>query len=126
MVTTRQPPKRIFLVEDNFLIQESLSTILATAGYMVAVAPNGQEAINRLRTSMRPDLILLDLRMPVMDGWQFRQELKRDEQLRSIPVVIVSGMDEGGAQLLTLEAAGFLHKPIDTTELLRMLRQCCG
>src|SRR4051812_18905805 len=118
MAATHPTPKRILLVEDNFLTRESMSMILGALGYMVCVSTNGQEAINRLRKSMRPDLILLDLRMPIMDGWQLREELKRDEALRDIPIVVISGSggDEG---LAALDCAGYLHKPVDTGQLLQ-------
>src|SRR5947208_5356923 len=99
MLPTQHPPhKRILLVEDCFRARELISLILGESGYMVSTAANGAEAIERLRTSDQPDLILLDLRMPVMDGWTLRAELKRDPELSSIPVVILSGVDEGGGQ----------------------------
>ncbi len=119
------PHKRILIVEDCFLARELMSLILGEGGYRVSTAANGKEAIERLHTADRPDLILLDLRMPVMDGWTFREELKHDPELASIPVVVVSGLDESGEQSATLQVARFLHKPIETTELLQTVQQCC-
>src|SRR5262245_25602723 len=126
MVCVHPPHKRILLVDDHFTTCELMSMILGRAGYRVAIAANGQEAMERLHSSERPDLILLDLRMPVMDGWELREELKKDRQLAGIPVVVVSGLDESGAQVPSLQAARFLHKPVDTSELLQIIRQCCG
>src|SRR5262245_41729888 len=119
------PHKRILLVEDCFLARELTSLILGEGGYMVSTAANGKEAIERLHSADRPDLILLDLRMPVMDGWTFREELKHDPELATIPVVILSGLDQSSEQSATLEAVRFLHKPIETTELLETVQQCC-
>ncbi|MBI1916423.1 MAG: response regulator [Planctomycetes bacterium] len=124
--THHLPHKRILIVEDCFRARELMSLILGENGYMVSTAANGAEAIERLRTSSRPDLILLDLRMPVMDGWTLREELKRDPELSAIPVVVLSGVNEGEEQTSTLEAARFLHKPIETDELLLAVRQCCS
>ena len=126
MLSIQHPPhKRVLLVEDCFTARELMSLILGEDGYMVSTAANGAEAIERLHTSNRPDLILLDLRMPVMDGWTLREELKRDPELSGIPVVVLSGVDEGGEQMSSLEAARFLHKPVETDELLETVRQCC-
>src|SRR5687767_11839143 len=120
MTSTQHPThKRILLVEDGFRTRELLSLILGEGGYMVSTAANGAEAIERLRTSDRPDLILLDLRMPVMDGWTLREELKRDPELSAIPVVVLSAVDEEGEQTSSLEATRFLHKPIETDKLLQ-------
>jgi CheY-like chemotaxis protein len=126
MANAHPPRKRILIVEDDFLAQELMSLLLGSAGFCVAVAPNGEEAIKRLHTSEPPHLILLDLRMPVMDGWQFREAMKRDERLASIPVLIVSVADQTGEQTAALEATGFLHKPVDTAQLLLMVQKCCG
>ena len=123
--TQHLPHKRILVVEDCFLARERMSLLLGENGYMVSTAANGAEAIERLRTSCRPDLILLDLRMPVMDGWTLREELKRDPELSVIPVVVLSGLDEGGEQMSSLEAARFLHKPVELDELLLTVQQCC-
>lgn len=126
MLSTPHPPhKRILVVEDCYPARELMSLILGEGGFMVSTAANGAEAIERLRTSCRPDLILLDLRMPVMDGWTLHEELKRDPELSAIPVVVLSGVDEGGEQLSNLEVVRFLHKPIETDELLLTVRQCC-
>ena len=127
MISTQHPThKRILLVEDCYTARELMSLILGEDGYMVSTAANGAEAIERLRTSDRPDLILLDLRMPVMDGWTLREELKRDPKLSGIPVVVLSGVGQSGEQPACLEATRFLHKPIEPDELLLTVRQCCG
>src|SRR5262245_11415139 len=86
-----QPPGRsVLVVEDDNDIRDALTLILRDQGYQVDSASNGQEALDQLRRGSPANLIVLDLMMPVMDGWQFRHEQQRDPTLAGIPVVIVS------------------------------------
>src|SRR5438045_1266834 len=80
----------ILVVDDDQLILESLSDLLELEGYKVAVATDGQAALDQLRAGMRPCAILLDLMMPGMDGWGFRRQQQRDDDLKDIPVVVMS------------------------------------
>lgn len=120
MFSARQPPKAtlILIVEDDFLLRESLSLILAGEGYRVAVAENGAEALKRLHTGERPHLILLDLLMPVIDGWKLCEELKCHPELAAIPVVIMSAAGELKDRPLPPGAADYLQKPAETAALL--------
>src|SRR4051794_38714460 len=93
-MSPREPPKRIPIVGDCFSTREQVSMILGCLGYLVSTACNGEEAMEKLRSHSRPDLILLDLFMPVMDGWTLREELARHESWGAIPVVILSGAGE--------------------------------
>src|SRR4051794_9605743 len=96
--TPREPARRILLVEDCFSTREQVSMILGCLGYLVSTASNGEEALEKLRSHPRPDLILLDLMMPVMDGWDFRRKLTTEAAWASIPIVILSGaIDSDGA-----------------------------
>ena len=124
MVATPNTHRHVLLVDDQFCTRETMSMILGGAGYRVSTAANGEEAMRRLRSSERPDVILLDLRMPVMDGWELREELKRDEQLASIPVVVISGLEVTAEEFPALEAAHCLHKPVEMTELIEVVRRC--
>lgn len=91
--------KRILVVEDNSLTSGAIKMVLEWEGYQVDCAAHGLEALNYLRQSKeKPDIILLDVIMPILDGHQFREEQKRDPDLNSIPVVIVSRL--GRNQLL--------------------------
>ena len=83
-------PKRILIVEDDAPIQSALASLLDDEGYEVSLANDGEEALNRMEGDALPDLILLDLRMPVMDGWEFRSAQKRDSRLAQVPVVVLS------------------------------------
>src|SRR4051794_37746057 len=97
MTDTTPPNKLVLLVEDNDATREAVSLILESDGYQVMTAANGRKALDRLRGGARPDLILLDLMMPVMDGWQFRAEQRRDQVLADIPVIVCSAA--GDAQV---------------------------
>jgi CheY-like chemotaxis protein len=109
--------KTIFVVDDDQDIRDTLTELLQEEGYSVVRASHGGEALRMLREGPRPSLILLDLMMPVMDGWQFRAEQRKDPALASIPVVVISatGKDE---KVSTLGAVQFLKKPIRLEQLL--------
>lgn len=115
--------KRILVVEDDQAVRESLAEVLSDDGFEVTCAANGREALERLHAAA-PALILLDLAMPVMDGWAFRAAQRRDPSVAGIPVVVLSashGSDIPGATALGVEA--FLPKPIDLQRLLGTLRR---
>src|SRR5262245_16584762 len=82
--------KRILVVDDDQATRQGMACLLEAEGYDVAEAANGSEALSRLRGEPLPTLIVLDLMMPGMDGFQFRSEQERDPALGRIPVVIVS------------------------------------
>jgi len=109
----------VLLIEDDRAIREPLGVLLREEGYEVATAENGQEAFRRLRAEGEPDIILLDLRMPVMDGWEFRAIQKQDPVLALIPVVAISA--DGSAQALAVSADAYLKKPLDPRDLLQTL-----
>ena len=116
--------KRILLIDDNPMTREAISMMLAAAGYCVALANNGADALHRLREHRRPDLILLDLSMPVLDGQHFRHKQQQDPALASIPILIFSGTERAEEEAAALGAAGCLHKPVDPGRLLEVVRRC--
>ncbi len=118
--------KRVLLVEDDFLLREMLTMLLAGEGYMVATAADGEDALRRLRTYERPDLILLDLMMPHMDGWRFRQEQQRDPNLAPIPVVVFSAAGDVERKSSALAARSYLQKPVESRTLLDTVHTCCA
>jgi CheY-like chemotaxis protein len=117
----------ILVVEDDQEIRYCLSELLEEEGYQVRSVANGQEALAYLRAAHQPPrLILLDLAMPVMDGWQFRSEQKRDPALAKIPVVVVAAASKRGTQVADVEAEAFVPKPLDLDHFLDTIKQCAG
>ena len=109
----------ILVVEDEPPIRELLIDILTDEGYPVATASNGMQALNFLRQSEElPKLILLDMMMPMMDGWTFRHEQMQDPKLSKVPVVILSAARDLQKHAAALQVADCLEKPVDITELL--------
>ncbi|WP_437591425.1 response regulator [Sorangium sp. So ce1000] len=117
---------RILVVEDDLDIRSILTQLLVFEGYDVEEAADGAEALALLRRDGPPALILLDLMMPIMDGWQLRAELQRDPQLASIPVVIVSADVRVEQEASRLRVAGLLKKPLQIEPLLEMVHRICG
>ncbi|HEY8212001.1 MAG TPA: response regulator [Myxococcaceae bacterium] len=110
---------QILVVDDDPDILEALSEILEAEGYAVDRARHGQEALARIE-QRRPDLILLDLMMPVMDGWEFSQALRQRGD-SDIPVVVLSADRQAGAKARVVGARGFLAKPFELNELLKVV-----
>jgi CheY-like chemotaxis protein len=117
-------PGTVFVVEDDVDVRDALTQVLELEGFRVRAAANGREAMDRMRGTPLPSVILLDLMMPVMDGWQFRAEQMRDPRLAKIPVIIISA-DHSQSDKAALSAAAFLRKPIDVERLLALLRLYC-
>ena len=91
-----------------------------------AVAANGCEALNHLRTNGHPDLILLDMMMPVMDGWTFREEQRKLPALASIPVLTVTADGDARGKAASIQAAGYIAKPLQIDNLLDEVERICG
>jgi len=121
------PPQAvsILIVEDDETIRESLGELLQDEGYGVSFAEHGAAALRRLEGAPPPALILLDLMMPVMNGWEFRRQQLLRPELAQIPVVIVSGLSNDDAQLRTLAATAVLPKPIEIPRLLELIAHYC-
>jgi CheY-like chemotaxis protein len=107
----RVRPRRVLVVDDDRDIRELLGELLASEGYEVASAGDGQRALAEARAN-RPDVILLDLMMPVMSGWEFRKEQLRDPRLSDIPVVVVTAFEE------SLDGTALLRKPFMVEDVL--------
>ena len=127
MLSSDQPAAAsgvVLVVEDDFDVLNAIAAILEDAGYEVLRAANGAEALGKLADRQgQCDLILLDLLMPVMNGWDFRHKQRQMPALASIPVVLMSA----GAHMATvsgdLDAAGYLTKPVEMTDLLGVARR---
>lgn len=124
-VQTR-PAESILIIEDDEAIRETLASVLEDEGYLVQCAAHGREALQQLRTATQlPCLILLDLMMPIMSGWDFRAEQLRDPTLAGIPVIVLSADHEVQAMASEVRAQGYLAKPMDLTELVDAVRPYC-
>jgi len=113
----------ILIVEDDVDVREAYQDVLDQAGYHVVTAANGRIALDWLHhVDDAPAMIVLDLMMPVMDGWQFRLELGKDEGLAGIPVVVVTAhRDDPG-----IECVARLLKPVALADLLSAVAQVVG
>jgi CheY-like chemotaxis protein len=107
----------VLIVEDERAARLGMEEILHVAGYAPVSAPNGQEALDLLRSGVPARAILLDLMMPVMDGWAFRREQLRDPYLAHIPVIVLSALHHGWVE----GVPPTLPKPIDVRQLLAEL-----
>jgi PAS domain S-box-containing protein len=107
----------VLVVEDDPDVRTALCEILERVGYQVATAANGAEALEYLHREAPPFLIMLDLMMPVMDGWAFLSERNRDPDLRSIPVIVVSGQRDVEDRIAAAHAS-YVPKPILANRLI--------
>lgn len=115
----------LLLVEDDVHIRLTMGAILRDEGYDVVEASNGQEALTQLASGLRPCLILLDIMMPIMNGWEFREVQHRDPALSSIPVLVVSADRSVRERILKTGVVDFLPKPVDLDRLLTLVTQSC-
>jgi CheY-like chemotaxis protein len=113
----------ILLVEDNDDVREMMAVALELGGHTVLPAVNGREALAMLRERPHPCLILLDLMMPVMNGWELRAALQKDPNLAEIPVVVVSAVTADIAQ--RLGGTQYVPKPVDIDRLLDVVCEYC-
>jgi two-component system response regulator MprA len=112
----------VLVVEDDPVVRSLLRDFLELLGCAVHLATNGREALEHLE-HMRPDLILLDLRMPVTDGRTFGTALRRDERTVNLPIVLMSAAPEAAQVSRDIRAQGLLRKPFDLGELARVVEQ---
>ena len=113
----------VFIVEDDLDTREMLARFLELEGFAVESAENGRLALDRLGQGAAACVIVLDLMMPVMDGWQFRQAQVQDEDLAKIPVIVVSAA--GRERIERIHADAYLSKPVDLEELIGCVTQFC-
>jgi CheY-like chemotaxis protein len=119
-----QSAKKILLVEDNNEVRELLALFMKRLGYKVVEAATGLEAIDRAST-VQPDLIMMDLRLPAMNGAETTARLKANPSTRDIPLLVITASGAGMVtqSALAAGAAEILHKPIDVTTLSNVLRR---
>ena len=117
------PNKNVMIVEDDIGIREALSEALSMLGYDPLIAENGQEGLNLLQKGATPRLILLDLMMPVMNGWEFITQYRSDSKAPLIPIVMMSADQSAEKRLASIPDIEFLKKPIDLDGLATVLEK---
>ncbi len=119
-------PKTILIIEDDADVASALADVLESEGYAVAVSRDGREALERIGAGPPPDLILLDLMMPVMNGWEFREAQRRIPTAADVPVVAISADGDVRAKAASLDAAVFVRKPVSIEDLLAAITRAFG
>ena len=116
----------VMIVEDDRDVRDSVREALEDHGYQTIGASQGREALELLRSSAaKPCIILLDMMMPVMDGWAFRKAQTADPALSSIPVIVLTAHSSASDTARDMGAVGFLRKPVTLQELLTAVKQEC-
>lgn len=120
-------PKTVLVVDDEPDIRRMLEIALKTQGYTVLLAQDGQEGLDTLKRS-RPDLAILDVKMPRMNGFELLVEMRKAETLKDIPVIMLTSLTAGGSKSdevwrNSLEISDFLSKPFDTHQLLDRVKR---
>jgi len=114
---------RVLIIEDDVELRSMMDAILANDGFEPLTASNGRDALQALQGGADPQVIILDLMMPVMDGWQFRRALRHYPRLWGIPTVIVSALSNPNVS--ELQPAAVLCKPVNVDELMHVVHMCC-
>lgn len=113
----------ILIIDDNADARDALQIALTREGHTVEAAGNGREALAQLYAGSRPDLILMDLVMPVMNGFEFRQVQLADPTLAAIPLIAFSAVTDPRETAQHLRAAAYVHKPASIEHLVAVIRQ---
>jgi CheY-like chemotaxis protein len=114
---------KILIVEDDVELRSMMDVMLSNDGFEPITASNGYEALQVLQKGASPHVIVLDLMMPVMDGWQFRKALRQHPGFWRIPTVVVSALTNPNVS--DLQAAAVLPKPVNVDELVRVIHAHC-
>jgi CheY-like chemotaxis protein len=127
MATSSSSVATILIVEDNDATREGLAYILRKAGYEVATASNGRQGLDCLRSGRpRPDLVVLDMLLPVLDGWHFLEELRQWSRPLKIPILITTATILSRDWAAQHGCAGFLRKPVKPEQLLCEIKELLG
>ena len=115
---------RILVADDEIHIRTLLKITLEMSGYEVDVAADGQEALEKI-DAQPPDLILLDIKMPRLNGWQVCERVKSDESTKRIPIIMITafGQKEARQRSMELGADEFIAKPFETPSLLELVKK---
>lgn len=115
----------VLVVDDDEAIAEFVAVILAERGYQVRTACNGRQALDLLRETP-PQVLLLDLMLPLMDGWDLAQTMRESPTLKDVPVVVMSAHNDVPEEAQAVGAVAYLHKPFDLDELFSCVATYAG
>jgi CheY-like chemotaxis protein len=115
----------VLVIEDHDDLREGLRIALTLDGYTVEVAANGRDALAMLSAGLRPCLIIMDLMMPVMNGFEFRAAQLADPELAKVRMIAYSGITDPGETAQHLRADAYVHKPTDLEQMAALVRQFC-
>ncbi len=117
--------RKILVVDDNSELLELLRLGLKDAGFTAATATNGLEDLNKTRT-LRPDVVILDLVLPELDGFAVCESLKRDPETSSLPIILITGLSSEFTRYAGLEAGAdaYVTKPVTPAELVSKINEC--
>jgi len=115
----------LLLIDDHIDSRDAMEELFRREGYTVETAGHGRQALNKLYNGLRPCVILMDLMMPVMTGFEFRQEQMRHPEFSRIPIIVYSGVTDVRRNAEQLEAAAYVEKPIAPDRLMALVRQHC-
>ena len=116
----------VLVVDDDDATAEALCELLEADGFATVCVPDGQQALDHMRGGDPVCLVLLDLMMPVMNGFEFRDEQLKDARLSDVPVVIVTADLRPADKARQLQADGYLSKPVSPEALLEVTNRFCG
>lgn len=119
-------PQPILVVDDDADLREALGAVLHDEGYLVATVENGEQALTVLRAGARPCMVLLDEKMPVLDGLEFRRRQLAEPEIAKIPVVLFTGDGRNEETAKSLGIDYFLTKPVDLLRLLEVVAHFCA
>jgi CheY-like chemotaxis protein len=118
--------RTVLVVEDDQEVRDAIAEVLEDCEYKALPAANGAEALERLRTAApQPCVILLDVMMPTMDGWEFRAAQQSDPAMKDIPVVLLSAHTDVKSAAAQMQVAGFLPKPVAIDKLIETVEKFC-
>jgi CheY-like chemotaxis protein len=110
---------RVLLVDDDASIRETMQLLLELEGFKTATASNGKEALEKLKAE-QPSVILLDLMMPVMNGWELLEIIRGTEEYSPLPVIVISAFADSR---VSSQATAIIRKPVDPDQLVRAVRK---
>jgi len=123
MSTQAHVGSSVLIIEDNVDARTALASLLADAGYRVIQLENGKQGLDYLRGN-RPDLVILDMLLPVLDGWKFLEQMQHWSKPPTMPIIVSTGTNLTREWAESHGCAGFLRKPIDRVTLLTEVKRC--